>query len=202
MKVALKRMLIAAVVVASIFISPWALRNFIKPKPISTKGGELLSIKIPCQHFSQVDLRWKSDELGNSSGTVGNYGCTLCCAAMSLNSLGVKCDPQSLNNYLTQNDGYTESGLLIWSSLEKFAGDGFEIKIRDHLSHAYLDKQLKQGTPMIAKVLWEGKIWHWVLLTGKEKDQYLIADPLSSNNNPHMPATMYSEGFFSVRHLK
>ncbi len=174
--------------------------RIVRPTGLPTRGGQKLQIEIPCPYFSQQDSRWAEDEMGASGGNLANYGCTLCSASMSLNALGIESDPKSLNQHFSETGGYTESGLLIWEALRKVAGDDYQMVIKDRATHAYLDEQLSAGTPVIAKVLWKRQIWHWVLITGKEGDQYLVADPLVPDN-AHLEATHYPDGFFSVRHL-
>lgn len=186
--------------IVCVYAFPRYYRLLSGPKGLSTRGGEELFIEIPCPYFTQKDSRWKSDLIGESGGSIGNYGCTVCAAAMALNSFSISCTPQTLNNELSANSGFTSGGLLIWESLRSFAGESFGIAINDQPTHSYLDARLKEGTPVIAKVLWQGTIWHWVLITGKKADQYLVADPLVPDD-PHSPATSYPEGFFAVRHL-
>ncbi len=167
---------------------------------LSTAGGDELFIEIPCPYFAQRDPRWRSDLIGDSGGSIGNYGCTLCAAAMALNIHGISCTPQTLNQQLSAASGFTSGGLLVWESLRSFAGDSYRIVLNDRPTHSFLDARLKEGTPVIAKVLWKGEIWHWVLITGKKGDQYLVADPLVPDD-PHTPATSYPDGFFALRHL-
>ncbi|MEO0414240.1 MAG: C39 family peptidase, partial [Verrucomicrobiota bacterium] len=145
------------------------------PVALPVRGGEKLDIQIQVPYFSQKDPRWANDELGKSGGTLGGYGCTLCSATMSLHAFGIDADPKALNQHFTETGGYTESGWLIWEALRKYAGNDFEMVVKPSATHAYLDQQLKNQTPVIAKVLWQGQIWHWVLITGKKGDQYLIA---------------------------
>ncbi len=186
--------------IVGVYAFPRYYRILNSPKGLSTTGGEELFIKIPCPYFSQQDPKWRSETIGESGGSIGSYGCTLCAAAMALNAFGISCNPQTLNHQLSAKSGFTSSGLLVWESLRSLAGDSFSVVLKDRPSHSYLDARLKEGTPVIAKVLWNGEIWHWVLVTGKEANQYLVADPLVPDD-PHSPATSYPEGFFAVRHL-
>lgn len=181
------------------------MRSQSKPAPaqgIPTQGGESLSIKIDVPYFAQADPEWKNDTLGESGDSLASYGCTVCSAAMALHAFDKPCTPKTLNTYLSDNGGFTANGLLIWSALRKYAGeDSYNMVIKNSTTHDYLDQQLKLGIPVIAKVLWQRRIWHWVLITGKEGNHYLIADPLVPDN-PHIKANDYPEGFFSIRHLK
>ncbi len=54
---------------------------------------------------------------------------------------------------------------------------------------------------MIAKVLYENRIWHWVLITGKSATDYLIHDPLSSGSE-YEPMTAYPSGIYAIRYLE
>jgi len=169
-------------------------------KGTATNGGKHLNIKIDSPHFSQYDPRWKSERLGYTRAKLEDYGCTLCATAMSLNAIGIECTPKTLNETLRNNSGYTSSGKLRWSKLEKLSEGNFRIVQKNSASHAYIDAQLMKNIPVIAKVQWQGQFWHWVLITGKKGTQYLIADPLAPDQ-AHRVADYYPEGFFSVRHL-
>ncbi len=120
---------------------------------------------------------------------------------MALTARGYPVTPAELNTKLTDKNGFTESGLLIWGAVSKVAGWKYGIVVDDHPTHAKLDTQLAKGNPIIAKVLYENRIWHWVLITGKDGTDYLMHDPLGKGT-PHEPMTRYSSGIYTIRHLK
>lgn len=170
-------------------------------KAIAVEGGRSLNVKIETEPFLQQDARWRDDQLGMSGGSLGNFGCTVCATAMALSSQGFSIDPKALNTKLTEQGSFTSSGLLIWAGIGELTDDAFRVQIVDRPSHAYLDRQLEKKNPLIAKVLYEGQIWHWVLITGKSGKQYLMHDPLGHHAG-HEPMSRYKHGIFAVRHLK
>lgn len=169
-------------------------------KGIDVVGGRAMSVRVEAVPQLQTDARWKDDELGESGGHMGFIGCTVCATSMALSSQGFKINAGDLNKKLTESSGYTSSGLLIWAAIENLTNDEFSVKIVNRPTHAYLDKQLENGNPLIAKVLFGGYVFHWVLISGKEGKQYLIHDPLGSGV-AHDSMVEYPDGIFAVRHL-
>ena len=132
---------------------------------------------------------------------MASYGCTVCSASMALAAYGIEIDPGELNRRLRSEAGFTRSGLLIWASLAEIAGPRFDVVVRDRFGHGELDDSLMAGDPVIAKVLYGGSIWHWVLVVGKRDLDYLILDPLSTAEAPTPARDLYPDGFYAMRHL-
>ncbi|MEM7013680.1 MAG: hypothetical protein AAF585_19590 [Verrucomicrobiota bacterium] len=169
-------------------------------KGISIEGGRAISVRVETLPQLQTDERWRNDELGESGEHMGFIGCTVCATSMALSSQGFRINAGDLNKKLTESGGYTSSGLLIWAAIEDLTNDEFSVKIVNRPTHAYLDKQLEKGNPLIAKVLYGGSVFHWVLISGKEGRGYLIHDPLGSGV-AHDAMSEYPDGIFAVRHL-
>ena len=168
---------------------------------LSVTGGSEMSVRIETPLFRQWDPRWGNDKLGSTSASLRNYGCTVSATAMALTSQGIKIEPGELNSQLTANNGFTDSGLLIWKGIETVTNEEFGIALNNALSHQLIDQQLKKGNPLIAKVFYNEEIWHWVLITGKEGSQYLMHDPLSVAGK-HQSMKDYRSGIFGIRYLK
>lgn len=66
------------------------------------------------QYLSQRDLRWASTKLGNSTLTVGRYGCTTVCISMLSDYFGSPMTPNQIANSKTW---YTNDGLILWNML-------------------------------------------------------------------------------------
>ncbi len=174
--------------------------GWFEPAPLASVGGEPLSVCIDVMPYLQLDPTWRAEKMGNSNGSLGRYGCTVCATAMALTSQGNPINPSELNRVLTEQGGFTASGLLIWASIKEASEDRFGIRIVDRCSHAYLDNQLKAGNPLIAKVLYENRIWHWVLITGKEGDRYLMHDPLGIGVKHEVMEEEFPQ-IYAIRHL-
>lgn len=174
------------------------------PGPVDPFGGRSMQVQIDTPHFHQADPRWANEELGRSGGTLKAEGCTVCCAAMAFVANvanGNEADPLRLNQQLRENGGFTESGLLIWSALADLAGPDTTVRVKRRFDHEDIDGSLARQQPVIAKVLYLGRIWHWVLIIGKDGQDFLIHDPLSTTF-PLLAKDRYPDGFHAIRYLQ
>ena len=191
------------------FVAFWIVKKqsqSLKPDEGLSVLGENLGtptglIRIPVPVYLQKDPKWGSKQLGPSSDTIAGYGCTLCSMAMALGSQGFEIAPDELNNRLMAHQGFTENSLLIWGAIEKVTSGQFTVEIQNSPDHDLIDGELAKGNPLIAKVLYDNRIYHWVLVTGKDDSGYLIADPLGSGS-AHGSMADYPSGICAVRYLK
>lgn len=193
--------LLILLVVSAAFL---ARKYFFKPaipNGLAASGGKKMSVKIDVDSRLQWDRRWNNDELGSSAQTIGAIGCTLCSLSMALESRGIPNDPQSLNRQLTEQQGYTKSGLLIWAAVSRLTEGKYRVQIEDEPTHESIDRELSKGNPVIAKVLFSDAIWHWVLICGKEGSGYLINDSLGSGRS-HESMRNYKRGIYAIRYLQ
>lgn len=146
--------------------------------------------------FSQRDDLWKSKKLGNSTVTLGGYGCLVTCLAMVAKYYGKETTPGELNTALCGVKGFanvagvvmgTNSDRYIWQSLTKVYGDIKETRnvatpgpVTDS-QFADMEAELKAGRPVIIEVdmipATSGVDMHFVVLMGKEGDTWIVADP-------------------------
>lgn len=202
-----KLAILAALLVLTIGGALVLRRTIMKPEPrppadaIAINGGVSMQVRITTPVLTQGDPRWATDTIGTTGETLQAVGCTVCATAMALAARGFAVTPAALNTKLTGQNGFTESGLLVWGAVRKVAGRKHGIVVDDHPSHTELDAQLARGNPVIAKVRLDSGIWHWVLITGKDGTAYLMHDPLGPGV-PHEPMTRYRSGIFTIRHLK
>ena len=167
--------------------------------PIS--GGAAMNTRITAPLFKQWDPVWSKQTLGNTDSPMGSAGCTVCSVAMALSSRGLPLDPGSLNEQLTTKQAFTPTGLLIWSGVSAVTNSNLRAHLDDRPTHEVIDSQLAAGNPVLAKVLYDNRIWHWVLITGKAATDYLIHDPLSSGpQNERM--SEYPRGIYAIRYLE
>ncbi|MFO0795599.1 MAG: C39 family peptidase [Candidatus Brocadiaceae bacterium] len=165
----------------------------------STSGG----CQIQVTPFKQGYPRpWWGDNLYDHSSlfTIRQKGCALTSLAMALTAAGITQDPGSLNEFMakTKND-YVELGVN-WEPATRDASGG---KLKFHQTRInsvidlqramdYLDNAVcQQGYPVIVGVNLDvkGIPGHFVLVTGKQGNDFQIADPgyektkLSEYNN-------------------
>jgi hypothetical protein len=136
------------------------------------------------QPLSQMDPRWKEVKLGfDNQLTIGKYGCLLTSMPMVANGFGSNETPESMNNRMKAVNGF--SGPLIIPALMPRVAPGLKFVKRIPCNNPpapmyEIDASLAAGMPVIIKVDYSpepGIQDHWVVLYGKEGDDYLIQDP-------------------------
>lgn len=146
-------------------------------------------------YYSQKDPAWADDKLGAGTTTLGYEGCAVTSVAMLLSGYGHPETPQSLNNWLKLNHGF--SGALIrWEkaphtrSVKKVPGTPMD-SINEYLSR-------KQ--PVIVQVDYRPETTtldsHFVLVYGRKGSDYLMLDPY-----PYRPG-VDKEDFLLARYPK
>lgn len=117
------------------------------------------------------------DQLGTGvkiKETLCDSGCKLSSIAMALYGCGIRLNgrdvnPQNLNNYLTQNNGFDERNRIMWDAINKLGliREKFE-KDSDAIKKAYNEGKI---------VILQHKTGHWVLMVGSTPDFYKINNP-------------------------
>lgn len=165
--------------------------------PVSpeTSGGLVLRDTVA---YSQIDPRWKSDSLGNTSDTMGSDGCLVTAAAMALTNLGFQTNPQDLNERLTQTKSYTNRGWLIWDGIRRVTDGRAKATFFDKVDAPTIDTCLREGDyPMVQFYLPSGRS-HWAMIVKHDARGYHMRDPLRTSNKPLIfPAGI--KGFRAVR---
>ena len=133
--------------------------------------------------FSQQDPRWKDNPLGNSSLTIGDYGCLMTSMTMVANYYNNNETPATVNEKMTAVGGFQEA--LIMPCLFPKAVPG--MIYRDFVNcenspapMAEIDAYLTQGKPVIVEVDYSPNADlqnHWIVLYAKCGDDYLLKDP-------------------------
>ena len=167
--------------------------------------------------FSQRDSRWKNEQMGSSSCTIGTCGCAMTDVAMILKHAGADVDPKKLNSWLGLHGGYTASGAIYWAKAADYDGSGGVIYRGSNNTWNNwneLSSQLSQGRLVIVKVdayLSTPQLEpHWVLVTEKiasstsDPYSYSINDPWDLTYTPktlgHYYDTVYHNTFFAMRY--
>src|ERR1043166_1447082 len=150
-------------------------------RQISPRGGRYFfhRLELAVPSFRQGDEKWSDDPLGGvvENGTIGGEGCAVAAAAMVFKFYGIEVDPQQLNWYLSSVGGYTENGWLYWDRAAWFAPDRVCHIYEDLASYQLIDSNLSRGNPVIVRVRLSNGVTHFVVITGKDGFDYLIADP-------------------------
>lgn len=173
-----------------------------KTKLISILGLAVFFLLIPANIQSQSvsldvpfykqgkNAPWANDLLGNKSSlTIGTHGCALTCISMTSSFFSDNTlTPSDMNNWLKRNDGFQDGWEgntylgevnLNWPAMtsfeEGYVYTRFDWKVQPAdlvLIRYYLEKRI----PVITEVLYRGAP-HYVVLTGYDKDGFLMNDP-------------------------
>lgn len=122
--------------------------------------------------YSQRDIRWANARMGQSSLTIGRYGCTTSCMADLSTYFGDNLTPLQLS----QTIKYTSDGLVLWQSC-KFPH--FEFWFRQY-GRNEVDIKNALADPKLAVILQVANGSHWVVATGAPtlfNRYFRIADP-------------------------
>jgi hypothetical protein len=178
-----------------------SLGYYVLPRKIPTSGGlYFFSEKIlPVSRFAQSDARWGHYPLGLTSSNLGAEGCAVCSAAMVLSYYGADTDPGRLNEFLSENEGYTEQGWLYWEKAAAFQPGIARHAYEDLPSYYLMDKNLLQGNPVIVRVHLADGITHFVVVVGKRGFDYLIQDPASGGEKGVYPLRMLAQETEALR---
>lgn len=170
--------LIALLLVLSVavvaLVADWSAKRKISPH-----GGLYFPrrVELAVPQFRQSDPKWKLDRLGNTEGNLGAEGCAVASAAMVMKSYGFDTDPQRLNQYLTEHEGYVGTGWLVWEKAAEITGGKVEKAYEDKPSYWLIDWNLLRGNPVIVRIRFPHGTTHFVVICGKEGFDYLIRDP-------------------------
>jgi len=162
--------------------------------------------------FSQRD--YERDHLGNSEYTIAEKGCGLASLAMVFKRYQIDTNPAKLNEALKKHGGFS-GALLVWSNIE-----ALKVAVTPEIEgllkidttapeshHKKIDGELGKGRPVIVYLNNE----HYVVITGKEGNEYFINDPweLDESSGQNIPLEQNSlsrergitYGFSSIRQI-
>lgn len=185
LKLIFNRVKIIAVIVlvfsaALIFIG---LQKRLRPPapPIAAKPAKPVpTFMLPDNYsFRQDDTRWASETIGGTDDTLRAYGCTIASVAMSASNITqTEITPQMLEAKLSEVDGFTNRGWLIWDKVQVATDNQITVKYFDEPKHEDINTCMREGNYPVIKIKLYDSIIHWVTIVGTTKDQYLIRDPL------------------------
>jgi hypothetical protein len=129
-------------------------------------------------YYLQNDPRWGSETVGGSDESMAAVGCTVTCVAMGLTAIGEPMDPLEVCRKLKDRDGFTSNGLIIWSKIDEITDRKVHI---DVVSPTYdrIDTELSRKRPVIVKIMLSETVPHWLLIVGKDGQDYLAINPLN-----------------------
>jgi len=135
------------------------------------------------QNLYQNDEKWKNTKLGNSSETIGSWGCLLTSVTMMLNGVGYNETPESVNEKMKKAGGFQGALFMppvlpyVWPNCayrDMQPCESFPAPI------AEIDAAVAAGKPVILQVDWNkqaGIQTHFVLIKEKKGNDYVLYDP-------------------------
>ncbi|MBK8986362.1 MAG: C39 family peptidase [Chloroflexi bacterium] len=161
----------------------------------------------PSLWYSQVDPRWRGDQLGYGPETIGTWGCLMTCMAMALSAYGTRINPQELNQRLKNLDP-SQGGYERTNSIVKFlapfyvGGLQFNKNVQSWPNKPVdwavwtgedpitrIDQALARGHIVVAQVDMRLNTavvdQHWVVIVQRSGDDYQIIDPLTPPDAPN-----------------
>ena len=135
------------------------------------------------QNLYQNDEKWKNTKLGNSSETIGGWGCLLTSVTMMLNGIGYNETPETVNEKMKKAGGF--QGAFFIPSVLPFVWPNCAYRDMQPCESspapiAMIDNAVAQGKPVILQVDWNkqaGIQTHFVLVKEKKGDDYVLYDP-------------------------
>ena len=135
------------------------------------------------QNLYQNDEKWKNTKLGNSSETIGGWGCLLTSVTMMLNGIGYNETPETVNEKMKRAGGFQGAFFIpsvlpyVWPNCayrDMQPCESFPAPI------SQIDAAVAAGKPVILQVDWNkqaGIQTHFVLIKEKKGNDYVIYDP-------------------------
>src|ERR1041385_2613656 len=135
------------------------------------------------QNLYQNDEKWKSTKLGNSSETIGGWGCLLTSATMMLNGIGYNETPETVNEKMKKAGGF--QGELFIPSVLPYVWPNCAYREMQYCENtpaplSQIDGAIAAGKPVILQVDWNkqaGTQTHFVLIKEKKGNDYVLYDP-------------------------
>lgn len=173
-------LIVLAALLVSTSINGWFFwRYWSRLDRLEPRGGLPFwnRVEIDVPSFRQNDPRWGQDLLGPTDGTLGAEGCAVSSTAMVLASYGIDTDPQRLNAFLKEHEGFTPEGWLYWEKAAEIAPERVRHVYENPASYRLIDTNLLHGNPVIVKLRLQSGITHFVVIAGKTGKDYLTRDP-------------------------
>jgi hypothetical protein len=135
------------------------------------------------QNLYQNDEKWKNVKLGNSSETIGGWGCLMTSVTMMLNGIGYNETPETVNEKMKKAGGF--QGALFMPSVIPYVWANCLYRDMQPCESsippiAQIDAAVAAGKPVILQVDWNkqaGTQTHFVLVKEKKGNDYVLYDP-------------------------
>lgn len=172
-------------------------------KPIDKRPAALTAtiMLVDNYAFRQDDENWGAQTIGRTTDSMRAYGCTISSVAMAASNLtGASITPGQLVKRLTEANGFTNRGWLIWDRLPAATDGRISARLYNQPDHRHIERCMDEGHYPIVKFKLGGTIIHWALVVGATEGDYLIRDPLSGGpDDGPIPLSSRTEEIQSIR---
>jgi uncharacterized protein YgiM (DUF1202 family) len=135
------------------------------------------------KNLYQNDEAWAKTPLGNSTETIGGWGCLLTSVTMMLNGIGYNETPVTVNEKMKSAGGF--QGAFFIPSVLPYVWPNCAYRDMQPCETspapiAQIDSAVAEGKPVILQVDWnkqQGIQTHFVLVKEKKGDDYSLYDP-------------------------
>lgn len=140
-------------------------------------------MKLSIEKLSQNDERWKFKRIGNTTSTIGNFGCYLVSLCMYLRFCGYDYYPDTLNEAFKVSGCYNGDLIIGDKVAAVFNGsfDGIEDYTNTPANIGRIKAILDSGKPVICEVDFNSATYkkdqHFVLAVGYTDSDLIINDP-------------------------
>lgn len=129
-------------------------------------------------YFRQDDSRWGNIKIGNSSSLMKDYGCAVTSVSMVFKEHGTSITPGKMAK---QKIFYYD--LIKWPVSWPPSIDLVSSISHGNVSWSKIDSEIKSGDPVIVYIRkTNGRGGHYVVVTGKDKKDYIVHDPYFGPN--------------------
>lgn len=151
------------------------------------------------KNLYQNDEKWKNVKLGNSTETIGGWGCLLTSVTMMLNGIGYNETPETVNEKMKKAGGF--QGALFMPSVLPYVWPNSLYRDMQPCESsvppiAQIDAAVAAGKPVILQVDWNkqaGTQTHFVLVKEKKGNDYALYDPYKySGDGPNKEVLLTS----------
>ena len=128
-------------------------------------------------YFSQKDSRWGNNKIGNSNSLMKDYGCAVTALSMVLRKNGSSIDPGKMAK---QKVFYYD--LIKWPVTWEPSVSLISSISHGNINWSKIDAEIKKGNPVIVYIGRSRGGGHYVVVTGKDKKDYIVHDPYFGPN--------------------
>ncbi len=159
--------------------NPDASQSTVFPFTVSAPSTGTCSMQVTRLSQGNPDWNQPGQKYDSIDKTIGEMGCALTSLTMALNFAGIQIDPGTLNAVMIGHGGYDKSSVNWKPATSYISNDQLKFDELRSRSLNKLEDRLCQGYPVVVGVDLDakGQPGHFVLVTGKEGDEFTIKDP-------------------------